>query len=390
MTVAAHSFLSTSASSLETGRETARRITDGLGRVPHAVLTYLTVNHDQGAFLRGMREVLGRDVPIVGCSAQGVVGEGSVCEEGYGSGAMALAGEGLGFAAAAVENIAKNPLESGRELGRAFRAQLSSQPKVVVLHYDALCGVDPDRFLEGLFREVECPILGGAAAHTFSYQSLRETYVYSDERVLVGAAAGVALTGDFGMEIGGCHGCAPVGVELEVTAAEGNELLRLDDQRASDVWAEICGDVDAESNQSAALAIGVRRGQGNDDYLVRAAYAINPKTGGVVIGPTLPVGTRIMLHHRTAEDVLDGARAMGESLARRLGQRKARAVLGYECGARTRPFLGDEATLAENVELQRKLAADAWLGMMPWGELLPVAGKPAFHNYSYPLLVLTD
>ena len=98
-----------------------------------------------------------------------------------------------------------------------------------------------------------------------------------------------------------------------------------------------------------------------------------------------------MLHHRSIEEVLEGSRRMGESLAARLAGRAARAVFGFECGARTRPFLGDEATLAENLGVQRAVAGEpAWIGMFPWGELVPVAGKPAFHNYAYSLLVLAD
>jgi hypothetical protein len=28
--------------------------------------------------------------------------------------------------------------------------------------------------------------------------------------------------------------------------------------------------------------------------------------------------------------------------------------------------------------------------MMAWGEIGPCLGRPTFHNYTYPLLVLTD
>jgi hypothetical protein len=61
------------------------------------------------------------------------------------------------------------------------------------------------------------------------------------------------------------------------------------------------------------------------------------------------------------------------------------------CGGRTRPFLGDEGTLSENLELQALFEGDpSWLGMLPWGELVPIDGRPAFHNYAYSLLVLAD
>jgi hypothetical protein len=303
---------------------------------------------------------------------------------------MAIGGSGLFVSEGSVDEIARDPVQKGRELGRDLKARLGRTPKVVVLHYDALAGVDPEKFLEGLFHEVECPIMGGAAAHSFSYQALRETYLYRGDRVTTRSAVAFALDGDFSIEIGHCHGCSPSGVELEVTRAEGNVLLELDGQRASDVWEEICGDVSPISGQVTALAIGVPRA-GSSGYFVRSAYAIDPETGGVVLGPAIPEGTRIMLHHRTVEDVLKGAREMGQSLVQSLGTRRARAILGYECGARTRPFLGDEATLSENLDLQSLFEGEpGWLGMLPWGELVPIDGRPAFHNYAYSLLVIAD
>lgn len=391
MAVAAQSFVTSSAGSSATGKDVARRVLDRLAADPALVLAYLTVNHDQAAFLAGMRGVLGPSVPVVGCSAQGVVGRGSVREEGYAAGALALGGSSVGITHGLVESIVTDAFERGRELGQKLRAGHATSPKAAVVHYDALSGIDPDRFLAGLFRELECPILGGASAHSFNYESLHQTFQYCDDRVLSGAAVGFALSGELGVEFQGCHGCSPIGIELTVTRAEGNVVKELDGKRAFDVWTELCGDIDSNSNQSSALAIGVPLGPRPEDYLVRAAYRLDPTSGDVYLGPAIPEGTRIMLHHRTVEDVTDGAARMGRELRARLGERRARAVLGFECGARTRPFLGDDGTLEENLGLQAALGADAaWLGMIPWGELLPVAGRPAFHNYAYALLALSD
>ena len=203
----------------------------------------------------------------------------------------------------------------------------------------------------------------------------------------------VALGGNVDVEVAECRGCSPVGVEFEVTRAEGNVLYELDGRKASDVWEEICGSISDKTNQSSALAIGVPIGAGatSRDYQVRAAYFIDSDSGGVTLGPAIATGTRIMLHHRTVEDVVEGARQMGKELLTRVGNRSVRALLGFECGARTQPFLGAEGTLRENVELQALFGdAPAWLGMMPWGEVFPAGGPPAFHNYSYPLLAIVE
>lgn len=392
MPVRATSYLTHTANSLATGRATAQRLAESLGEPPALVVAYLTVNHDQAGFLRGVRQVLGPEIPVVGCSAQGVVGRGTVREEGYASGALAFGGGGIESAHGVVHDAVEDAEKSGRELGRQLRAGLGRPPKLAVVHYDALCGLDPERFLGGLSTELDCPILGGAAAHSFSYQALRETYQYFGEHVFTRAAVGYALAGDFEVDVGHCHGCSPAGVELIVTKARGNVLYELDGLRASDVWIEICGESTPVSSQSTALAIGVPKpGAPPGEYLVRAAYLIDTDAGSVALGPAIAEGTRIMLHHRTVEDVLDGTRAMGHRLLEQLAGKTPRAILGFECAARTRPFLGDEATLAENLELQRALGGDApWLGMLPWGELVPVDGRPAFHNYAYSLVVLSE
>ena len=390
MPIAAHSVATTQPDSCQTAGTVAQDIQEQLGPDAKLVVVYLTLNHEQEGFIGQLATRLGPGVSIVGCSAQGIVGSGLVREEGYGAAVLALGGAGLHVATAHVEQIEAAPRRQGEALGRALAAQLSSPAKCIVLHYDALGGVEVDELLLGLHGALPAPIIGGASADRLDYGFTRQTYQYHQHHVLRGSAVAFALTGDFSVEYDVCHGCSPVGVEMVVTKSAGNVLLELDGRPASQVWNEICP---GPGNQLPHLAIGVPvvRASGPHNYLIRAAYSLDDTTGGVVLGPAIPPGTRIMLHHRTTADVLDGARSMGHALRQRLVGKRPRAVLGFECGARTRPFLGDAATQAENLELQQTLGADIpWAGAMVWGELFPIGDKPGFHNYTYPLLVLTE
>jgi hypothetical protein len=390
MSLLARSYMTTSANSLETGHRVATKMCEALGSPPKLVMTYLTVNHDQPSYLRGMREVVGGTVPMLGCSAQGVIGPGRVREEGFAAGALALGGEAISVAHARVTDIAQDTQEKGRLLGRRLREQLPEAPRVVVIHYDPLCRVNIAVLLDALFDLVECDIIGGASSHAFFYEELRSTYQYFDEDVASGTAVACAISGQFGVEIGASHGCSPVGVQFTVTRAQENVLLELNGRPAIDIWYDICG---SELRDSTALAIGLPTDglAGQQEYLVRAAYALDKDTGGVVLGSTIPEGSRIMLHHRSTEHVLDGTRRMGAALQKKLGDRTVRAALGFECGSRTRPFLGDEATLQENLQLQQSIGGQvAWIGMTAWGEVFPIAGRPSFHNYSYAVVALTD
>jgi hypothetical protein len=395
MSIVSRAFVTTKASSYETGREAATDILQGFAEAPRLVLVYLSVNHDQAAFLKGLREILGAEVPIVGCSTQGVIGRGMTREEGYAANVLALGGDSISFAQACVEDIAVDTALKGKALGQALRSQLAVQPTVTILLYDPLTGADTDLFLAGLNSQVECPIVGGGAAHAFNYGALQQTYQYFGDRVMSRGAVAFAISGTFTAELGVCHGCSPVGVEMTVTKADGNVLLELDGRPAVDVWREISSSTDQQVGLIAALAIGVHRAGGpgatGDEYLVRAAYAIDAGRGGLILGSAIATGTRIMLHHRTSEDVFQGAEILARSFRQRLAGKTIRAILCFECGARTKPFLGDEDTLRENLLIQREIGPEAaWMGGMFWGELYPVDGRPTFHNYSYPILAIAD
>jgi hypothetical protein len=392
MSLVARSLLTTAANSCQTGRDAAKQLSKSLEAPPSLLLVYLTVNHDQAGFLSGLREGFGASIPTIGCSVQGIIGPGSVQEDGYGAGVMALGGQDLAITSACVEEIGTDTLEKGQTLGRQLRSGLSGSPRVAVLHWDPLCWADVDCLLQGLQQELDCPVVGGAASHAF-YQALGQTYQYSGERVLSGAAVAFVMGGSQSVELDICHGCSPVGLGMTVTKARGNVLLELDGRRAYDVLAEMCA-LDSQGNpRLTALAIGIpgESSSGDHDYLVRAVYHINIEDGGVQLGSSIPEGTRIMLHHRTVQDVLQGAERMAKALRARVQGKTVRAVLGFECGARTGPFLGQQATLEENLLLQREIGQDAaWMGAMFWGELFPVGSRAAFHNYSYPILAIAD
>jgi small ligand-binding sensory domain FIST len=125
--------------------------------------------------------------------------------------------------------------------------------------------------------------------------------------------------------------------------------------------------------------------------VIRGAFGFDMATGAMILQAAIPEGTNIMLHHRTVDEVLNGTKAMATELAERLNGRQPWAVLGFECAARTYPFLGPTNTRDEHLALRGAIAPNApWLGMMAWGEIGPCVGQTAFHNYSYPLVTFVD
>jgi hypothetical protein len=359
-----------------------------------AVIVYSTVNHDQAVVLRILRDCCGADVPILGCSTQGIMQNGAVAESTFMLGAMGFGGDELEAAAAMVQGIGQDSAQKGASLAAALK--LGVEPKVVFLLYDPLCGADVEAMLGG-FSELDCPIVGGGAGQPWG--PIVRTFQYWQAEVMQHAAVALALGGPFAAEIGVCHGTAPTGIEMTLTRCSGNKIFEIDGRPAIDIWREITGCEEDEINNQdyvASWAIGVARrvesahGE-RTQYVIRAAFGFDLAAGAVIVQAAIPEGTRIMFHHRTVPVVTEGTASMGRELAQKLAGRRTWAAMGFECGARTKAFLGQAATLHENLALQKAVAPDApWLGMLAWGEVAPTGGQPAFHNYTYPVAVLTE
>jgi hypothetical protein len=388
MALCTRSYVTEARRSGDTGRDLGHRIRGDLGADVKVVIAYLTVDHDQRAFLQGLRGALGGAVPIVGCSGQGVIGRGWVREDGRAASVLALGGDAIEATVACVDAIAEDTRGKGRALGAALRTR-GAPPRCIVLHYDPLSGANIDDLLAGLDEEVGCPVIGGGAGHNLGVPRAR-TFQYTGDEVRSGAAVAVALSGDVAIELASSTGCSPVGIEMIVTRAEGNRVLELDGRPALRVWQEITQAAPDRPapDATASLAIGV---PSRDGHLIRAVFGLDVERGGIALQAGVATGTPVMLCHRTLRDVLDGARQAARELNRRVAGKRVRAVLGYECGARTAPFLGAAGTLAENLEIQQALAPDAeYAGAVVWGELFPAGGRSAFHDHGYPLLVIAE
>jgi hypothetical protein len=398
----AASFFSLDPDSSDVGRLAGESLQRQFGAERlRAVVVYATMNHDHAEMLEGLRATLPEDVLLLGSSVQGVVGDGELAEEGMVMGAIGLGGEALNCAAALEHEIQIQPFEKGQALGKRLKSELGAEPKLVIMYYDPLSGVDVETLIAGMRTELSCELVGGGSGQPWGRPL--ETAQFWGTEVLSHGVLAVALSGPFATEIGICHGTAPTGISSVVTKADGNQVLEIDGRPAAEIWREVTGcsvsDLLLQSH-FATWAVGIERRaivQGADGEqeltgrVIRGAFGFNADTGAMILQAAVAEGTRIMLHHRTVEDVLNGTVVMGTELVARLHDRRPWAVFGFECAARTFPFLGPSKTREEHQGLRRAVAPAApWLGMMAWGEIGPSLGQTAFHNYTYPLVVLVD
>jgi hypothetical protein len=396
MPILASSFYSLESDSAEAGKLAAANLKRAFASAPlRAVLVYSTMNHDHPMLLEAIRAELPEDVIVLGTSVQGVVSNDELSEEGMVLGAMGFGGEALRATAAVERDVEVNSREKGLSLARKLLTDLGKQPKIVLTFYDPLSGVDVEAMLAGLREELHCPIVGAGSGQPWGPPI--ETAQFWNTEVMNHGVVALALSGPFVAEIGMCHGTVPSGIQSVVTKAEGNQIIEIDGQRAVDFWRSITGASAADiANQShfAIWAVGVERtgsidGVTKTEKVIRGAFGFNNDNGALILQASIPAGTKITLQHRTVEEVLSGTENMARHLKQRLAGRQPWAMLGFECAARTYPFLGPEKTREEHKGLRQTVAPhEQWLGMMAWGEIGPCLGQPSFHNYTYPLVAL--
>lgn len=400
MRLKASSIFTLESDSQEAATFAAKSLASSFGaEQPKLLLVYGTINHEHAQMLAALRAAVGPKPLLVGCSAQGIVSNGELTEEGYGLGVMGFGGSELSTALAMERDVHEQPREKGRRVAAEIKDKLRSEPQIVCVHYDASRGVNAQEMLAGMGSVLSCPIVGGGASVSWGLPV--STYQYFDTDAFQGGIVAFGLCGPFDVEIGVCHGTVPTGVVMTVTRAEGNRLLEIDGRPAAEVFSEATGHAKGELLRqdhlvSWALAIekmvswpGPRGPEIRPTYMIRAAGGVDYETGAVRVQAGFAEGTRVALHHRSVDAVLEGTKKMGQELVQRLAGRKPWAVMGFECRGRTVPFLGVEGTLAEHTQLYRQLGAEVpWIGMMAWGEIASLGNEPAFHNYTYPVAVL--
>ena len=336
------------------------------------------------------RDLLGADVRVIGCSIQGLIGRGMMDEHGYIAAAIGLGGSSLNTSTGMVEDFHVESAAKGHALGRTLKEGSKDPLKLVLLHYDPLCGADLDGFLQALHETVGCPVVGGAAAEFWG--PWKQTFQYADQRVVSKGAVAVGLSGDCTIETDLCHGTSTIGVEMTVTKAEGNTLLELDGRPALGRLAR-----DLRCGTGAHSGKRRTRHRPSHERSERAARALRRRGGREAMrcqfsGGAADGDTCDLFHQRTVEGVVGGTQEMANSLARRLKGKKnaCRHRIRVRCSHQPLPRPGGH-TARKRGPAGDALSPDAaWLGTIVWGEIYMFDGQPALANFSYPLVVIAE
>jgi len=234
-------------------------------------------------------------------------------------------------------------------------------------------------FLQGMdFAYGRAPKVGGLASGS-------ATALFLNRDLYRQGLVGVALWGMISLAPIVAQGCRPIGEIMQVSQAERNLILALDNQRPLSLLQKIVDNLPETDRQlvQSSLFIGLvmdefqlvpRQG----DFLIRNIIGVDPRSGAIAIGDRIRAGQRVQLHVRDR-------RASAEDLHHNLELFKTpkpliRGAVMFSCLGRGQRLYGKPNF---DAQVFQEYFGDTPLGgFFCNGEIGPVGGTTFLHGYT--------
>lgn len=288
--------------------------------------------YDQEQMLKGVRDALGVDTPVVGCTSAGAITENGVEEQAVS--VLVLASSDAKFVPVKVTEIGADMRAAGKKFGNAIK-ESGEDVKLALIFSDALAG-NGTELVRGIFDVlgVGFPIAGGAAGDDMAF---KKTYQYFNGDVLTNSAVGFGISGNVNVAVGADHGWQPLGDAHIVTKSKGTKLIELDGRPAFSIYQDYFGDraddfKKALSLQAVTYPLGMKS-DGVDGYMIRVPLAVEDD-GSIACGADIVLGSEIYLMIGTLASAMEAAQKTAESLTERVAHAEPRVVFVSDCVAR--------------------------------------------------------
>jgi small ligand-binding sensory domain FIST len=327
--------------------------------------------------LAAVRDRLAPDV-LIGCGAQGVVGQGRELETG------GVAVWAASLPGARLESFHLEAVSAGESaVAVTGLPDLDDAQAVIIL-------VDPYSFpIEPLLAQLGdehpgLPVVGGLAS---AGGGPGLAALLANDQVARHGAVGVAL-GGVDVRTLVSQGARPVGPEMVVTAAEGNVIHELASQPALDRLKQAIAELEPDERALAAqgLLLGIVMDENKPEYergdfLIRGLLGVDEDAETVTVGERVRVGQTVRMQVRDGSSADEDLRDALDRERRTPSAPVAGALL-FTCNGRGSHMFGRPDHDA--AELERAFGAPA-AGFFCAGEIGPVGDRNFVHGFTATL-----
>ncbi|MEE2023801.1 FIST N-terminal domain-containing protein [Alkalimonas mucilaginosa] len=390
------------ASSLHAGQEAAN-LAGQLQQHPELILAFCNHQLNPHDVYLGIRAEVGDQVPIIGGSVIGIIGNDFVQTDGPAVLVAALRSDQLRCHYASSKALFKDAKLSGIALGN----QLSSiaDPSCLLLLYDSIkhpatkqcpAVLNPSNLLLQGLAESQLNVSTIIGAGLLGDHSFQRCWQFTGFGVNQQEALGLLLSGPLHSHTTVLHGCHPVAdTEYTISNIHGQFLYALDNQPAVQVIEQALGTSEwRQSSPVHTVCLGRKitdPDSGQTHYINRLISGLLPENDGLILfEDDYQLGDKVLLMHHDPAAMLSSVGEKTSTLLRQIQQsgQKPLFALYINCGGRIE--LGQPNERAETLEIQRQLTAAGipLLGFYSGVEIAPVLGKPRGLDWSGVLTII--
>ncbi|HET6251754.1 MAG TPA: FIST N-terminal domain-containing protein [Tepidisphaeraceae bacterium] len=326
---------------------------------------------------------------LIGCSAEGVIGELREIERQPGISLLvgSLPGVRLHPFRLAGQSAWREVIEDGDEL--RDRVGIGKETAAVIAFGDPFT-TPLDQFMAALDSAAPgLPLIGGMAS---SGRSPGMNRLARNDEVFDEGLVGVSLSGPIEVATVVSQGCRPVGKPFVVTRGHDNVIEQLGGRAAMGVLRDVVGGL-SEADQALlqqGLMIGraiseYREQFGRGDFLVRNVIGVDEENGSIAAADYVKTGQTVQFHIRDATTADEDLRLMLEAQD---AARPAAGGLLFSCngrGTRIFPASGHDITTARRI-----MPATPMAGFFAAGELGPIGQKNFIHGHTASFALFRD
>jgi methyl-accepting chemotaxis protein len=383
----------------EAGRSAAdRALTEqGVDRVDLCQV-FCADGYEYEAVIAGVRESVGEEATLIGCSATGQFTDETVANDGVLVSTMAS--DSIKVFTSLGTGLRDNVAGTVREAVDPLPEEVDDYPyySAMVLH-DGLAGLGEQLALltqQQLGPHVQ--FAGGAASDSYTMEG---THVFHEDDIVEDGIVIALMATRERPIITVEHGHEPISDPVEVTKADGNVVHELDGRPAYEVWKDI---VEEPVREQFGVEIDEIDGPGPEltrimgefefgldqgrNYKIRWPRLEPTDEGELTFAVDVPEGTVLRVMHGSPDDQIESARDAARQASEAAEGTDVAGAVVFDCACRE-IILQDEfskAVEAIDDELDCPIA-----GFETYGELCMQMGQVSgFHNTTTVILLLPE
>lgn len=317
---------------------------------------------------------------IIGCSAEGILGNGQEVERQPAISVLAAHLPEITLTPVLLEPQNWQPLLLPGSL--RTHLNLPQTPALFILLGDPF-SCPADELLQAFNHDFPgVPVVGGMAS---AIMAPKRNALLLDEQVRRSGAVVLALSGGLEVDCIVSQGCRPIGRPLTVTLAQHNIVLQLENQSPLQLLQETIDALSPEEQHSlrngllVGRAIDPQQEQfGRGDFLIRALMGADRQSGALAIADLLQNGDTIQFHVRDAQTATEDLEML---LIPQMFRGPVDGALLFSCNGRGSRLFGephqDVRTFHQSVGEHVPVA-----GFFCAGEIGPVHGRNFLHGHT--------